>query len=208
MEADPTTLFVWRAIERVAGLLIAGLLVYLGYRLFINLPDKTDSEGKVVLPGNVSVFLSRIGPGAFFALFGAVIVAFSIITQMQYQPDIGRSDSDSSGGAWKYFADSQGTADIVKPDIYQAQLIADIGTLNNLDRALDEYVRKRSAVGGKLATAVQLSIPRIKQSIILSVWKKEWGDKKAFIDWVDHNAPLPPPQGLEKVSEIFTKTGK
>src|ERR1044072_3709340 len=65
------------------GLLSGALCVLLGYRLFINLPEKTDSSGKVVLPGGVSIWLSRVGPGIFFALFGAAIVAYSFASTVR-----------------------------------------------------------------------------------------------------------------------------
>ena len=69
--------------ERLLGLLAGGLCVVLGYRLFVKLPEKTDSSGKVVLPGGVSIWLSRVGPGIFFALFGAAIVAYSFASTVK-----------------------------------------------------------------------------------------------------------------------------
>src|SRR6516225_4934007 len=79
---DPTTL---RLTERILDVLIGGISIYLGYRLFLALPEKTDSNGKFVLPGNISVHLSRVGPGIFFALFGAIVVALSLHDSIQYR---------------------------------------------------------------------------------------------------------------------------
>ena len=62
-------MLLMRMVERLLGLLSGALCVVLGYRLFINLPEKTDSAGKVVLPGGVSIWLSRVGPGIFFASY-------------------------------------------------------------------------------------------------------------------------------------------
>lgn len=56
-------LLLMRMAERLLGLLAGGLCVVLGYRLFVKLPEKTNSSGKVVLPGGVSIWLSRVGPG-------------------------------------------------------------------------------------------------------------------------------------------------
>jgi hypothetical protein len=67
-----------RVIERVLAVVVGGMSVYLGYRLFIKLPEQKDSSGKVVLPGGISVFVSRIGPGVFFSLFGAAVVVVSL----------------------------------------------------------------------------------------------------------------------------------
>src|SRR4030088_3060405 len=76
-------LLLMRMVERLLGLLAGALCVVLGYRLFINLPEKTDSSGKVVLPGGVSIWMSRVGPGIFFALFGAAIVAYSFASTVR-----------------------------------------------------------------------------------------------------------------------------
>jgi hypothetical protein len=56
---------ILRALERLLDAAIGGLSIYLGYRLFLRLPDKTDSQGKIILPGKISIFLSRVGPGVF-----------------------------------------------------------------------------------------------------------------------------------------------
>ena len=50
-------LLLMRMVERLLGLLAGGLCIVLGYRLFVKLPEKTDSSGKVVLPGGVSIWL-------------------------------------------------------------------------------------------------------------------------------------------------------
>src|SRR5262245_24568384 len=67
-----------RVLERVLAVLIGGMSIFLGYRLFIKLPRQKDSSGKVMLPGDVSIFFSRIGPGVFFSLFGAAVVVVSL----------------------------------------------------------------------------------------------------------------------------------
>src|SRR5919109_2048771 len=67
-----------RVIERVLAVIIGGMSIYLGYRLFIKVPRQKDSSGKVMLPGDVSIFFSRIGPGVFFSLFGAAVVVVSL----------------------------------------------------------------------------------------------------------------------------------
>src|SRR5262245_13969419 len=76
-------LLLMRMVERLFGLLAGGLCVVLGYQLFIRLPEKADSSGKVILPGGVSIWLSRVGPGIFFALFGVAIVAYSFASAVR-----------------------------------------------------------------------------------------------------------------------------
>ena len=72
---DPLIL---RSLERILSVAIGGLSIVLGYRLFLALPTQRDSEGSFKLPWNISVALTRVGPGVFFALFGAAVVALGL----------------------------------------------------------------------------------------------------------------------------------
>ena len=67
-----------RATERILLVLVGALAVYLGYSLFLHIPTANRSEGKIDLPGGVSIFLTRIGPGVFFALFGVAVIGYSV----------------------------------------------------------------------------------------------------------------------------------
>lgn len=67
-----------RMVERILTVGIAGMTVYFGYRLFLLLPTETNAEGKIELP-NVSVVLSKVGPGVFFVAF-AVFVLYTSLT--------------------------------------------------------------------------------------------------------------------------------
>ncbi len=48
-----------RVIERVLAVIIGGLSIYLGYRLFIKLPKQKDSSGTVMLPGGLELDLAN-----------------------------------------------------------------------------------------------------------------------------------------------------
>src|SRR4051794_33806218 len=65
------------------AVMIGGLSIFLGYRLFIKLPERTDSSGKLVLPGGISVFVSRVGPGVFFCVFGVVVLVMALQNGLQ-----------------------------------------------------------------------------------------------------------------------------
>src|SRR3982750_4800455 len=79
---DPQTLvIVLRMAERIIGVIIGGLLIYFGYRLFLSLPGKRGgdgSSGDFAIPGGTKLKLSKVGPGVFFALFGAGLIVFSL----------------------------------------------------------------------------------------------------------------------------------
>lgn len=69
-----------RVFERLLVVFFAGLSVYLGYRLFLKIPEVRDAQGEVKLPVmNMTVKVSRIGPGIFFAIFGAAVLLASYL---------------------------------------------------------------------------------------------------------------------------------
>lgn len=73
-----------RMVERITAVLIGGLSIYLGYRLFFHLPFVHDNEGQIEMPG-VKIVLSRIGPGVFFAAFGAMVLVYSFGHPISYE---------------------------------------------------------------------------------------------------------------------------
>src|SRR5262245_58943366 len=85
ISVDPILLtIVTRMFERILVVGAGALAIYLGYRLFVNMPEHDKGSGKVVLPGGISIFLSRVGPGVFFSLFGAVILGLSFHYGIKY----------------------------------------------------------------------------------------------------------------------------
>ena len=75
---------VIRSLERVLIILAGILSIYLGYHLFLQNPNEVNSQGHVTLPGGTAIYLSRVGPGAFLALFGAIVVAISFLRPIKY----------------------------------------------------------------------------------------------------------------------------
>lgn len=78
-----------RAVERLLVVLVGAMAVWLGFRLFMSLPQRREGEGKLDLPGGVSVYVSRIGPGVFFALFGTGLIAYAATQPVSYRDDRG-----------------------------------------------------------------------------------------------------------------------
>jgi hypothetical protein len=73
-----------RGVERIIAVLVGALAIYLGHNLFLAVPEQRDSEGKVVFSRGASVYLNRVGPGVFFALFGASVTALAIRESLHY----------------------------------------------------------------------------------------------------------------------------
>jgi hypothetical protein len=84
---DPQSLtIVLGAFQRMLGILIGGMLVYFGYRLFLSLPGKRGRDGgsgEFSLGRSSKVKLSKVGPGVFFAIFGAGLIAYSFAKPMK-----------------------------------------------------------------------------------------------------------------------------
>ena len=89
-------IFIFRGVERIVAVAIGGTAIYLGYRLFLSLPEQKDSDGRFLLPGGISIYLSRVGPGAFFALFGCVIVAISFAYSVNVDYSVRTSNGNQS----------------------------------------------------------------------------------------------------------------
>jgi hypothetical protein len=84
---DPQSLTILvGAFQRILSILIGGMLIYFGYRLFLSLPGKRGRDGgtgEFSLGGANKVKLSKVGPGVFFAIFGAGLIAYSFAKPMK-----------------------------------------------------------------------------------------------------------------------------
>src|SRR5262245_9699334 len=84
---DPQSLTILvGAFQRILSILIGGMLIYFGYRLFLSLPGKrgrNGGTGEFSLGGANKVKLSKVGPGVFFAIFGAGLIAYSFAKPMK-----------------------------------------------------------------------------------------------------------------------------
>lgn len=197
-----------RALERIIGVLIGGFAIYLGYQLFMHLPTQMNSEGKVVLPGNISVYLSRVGPGAFFALFGTVVVAASFYFQLKAsvpgQATISATEASSGGVAYQYMTGTGGINDKQNMEAARSQRLSDIRTLNKLHARLSAQSQGDVVlITAEERTDLILAIPRFNLAMLSLSWEKNWGDYASFARWVKSGAGGRPPQGTEKAASLF-----
>ena len=66
-------------IIRVIIVIISGLSIFFGYKLFYLV---TERQGNLIIKDkNRSLALSDVGPGVFFALFGAIVLVSVLVTQ-------------------------------------------------------------------------------------------------------------------------------
>jgi hypothetical protein len=197
------SIIVLRLAERILAVAIGGLTIYLGYRLFLAIPNSVDSEGRFKLPWNTSIVLSRIGPGVFFALFGSIVVGSSFFRSITYnQPPPSRKEAGTEAaapaaqssavfiGAGSTLARSDARNDA------QMLLRRDIAVLNTIPNHLNLQITPENR------SMITLAIPRIKLSLMEGVWTASWGDQDAFRRWIESNEAKVP-VGLEKAAEYF-----
>lgn len=162
----------------------------------------------MTLPGGVSVILSRVGPGAFFALFGAILVALSFVYGVRIDTKAASMLDSRTGGidtsAATYIGmfgarphDSSDAAAI------RAQVQSEIFFLNRTLRSA-----LRADQDSRLRDEVDLNVRRIKLSLMALVWDEaHWGDYAQFRRWGERGAQEEPPPGSSKAVEYFN-TGR
>jgi hypothetical protein len=68
---------IFREVSRIIIILIAGMMAYLGYRLFVL--GHTSGPGRIVARSQLGqIVLSGTGPGLFFMAFGAIILIVAL----------------------------------------------------------------------------------------------------------------------------------
>ena len=202
-------LLLMRMVERLLGLLAGGLCIVLGYRLFMKLPDKTDSSGKVVLPGGVSIWLSRVGPGLFFALFGAAIVAYSFtstvkVTNEQNSPSA-RAPAGTTAGTpatsrQEIAAMSDHATEQARREARQQQLMVLRGTLVDLNATIDRLGRDAASPDrDRLIVGLQMA----KLLLLRGAWDAGWGDPDRFQSWINSGARPPAPAAMDEPAGLY-----
>jgi hypothetical protein len=195
-------MLLMRMVERLLGLLSGALCVVLGYRLFINLPEKTDSAGKVVLPGGVSIWLSRVGPGIFFALFGAAIVAYSFASTVRVTNEQSVAPSQASSEA---LAMRRQEIAAMSPRAAQAAagekaLIELRGALADLNATIDKLTRDAAPPERDRLIA---GLQNAKMLLLRGAWQPTWGDAARFQSWINSGAVLPAPAGMDEPAGLY-----
>jgi hypothetical protein len=208
--------FIFRAVERILDVIIGGFAIHLGYRLFVELPKQTDSSGKITLPGGVNVFLSRIGPGIFFSLFGTVIVALSLYQRMEIDiraPQDG--DYQENVSLMRYPAPEENQSLSIRYLSDESQLASEemlTAMRSEANRTVFELNRLPSILPADLLPAKRLDINQAiresKLAIVHSVWGRDWGNYVQFKSWIDKGEPDQRPKGFDFASVKLFRNGQ
>jgi hypothetical protein len=173
-----------RAAERILLVLVGALAVYLGYRLFREIPSAEKSTGKLQLPGGVSIFLTRIGPGVFFALFGIGVIGYSVVRPIELQVPTPAGSASYSGFGQR----DPPTEPVVQGSGPDAR--TSIARLNGM---LEDA---RSRLEPPKVAEIEQAIRAAKIALMLGHWEPAWGDRAAFAQWARERADKDPPPDL------------
>jgi hypothetical protein len=190
-------LFVVRALERTLAVAVGALAIYLGYRLFLAVKATGEGSAEVKLPADVTVMLSRVGPGVFFALFGALVVGTSFAYPIRYSEAESRTADQvtirtkevsgiapraESSAAQGGEAPSLRPASVPGGEALEAERlrvsrhVAFVNQVTSLlDPSLSDLQRQRARTE---ASAAKLHLMR-------QVWAPDWGEVETFQLWVE-----------------------
>jgi hypothetical protein len=192
---DPIVL---RFFERITAVLIGGLAIYLGYQLFLRVPELKDSAGQVILPWNMSVVMSRIGPGVFFALFGVIVVGVALVRPLEVDTTASSARTDGHASV-RYMGDTTTDDRAARADA-RAFLRKQIAELNTLPREL------RPDLPAQDRDSAQRSIAKAKLALMKPVWgdsTEGFGNVSDFEKWVLADEPEPPPSGMAEALALY-----
>jgi hypothetical protein len=210
---DPQSLTILvGAFQRVLAILIGGVLVYFGYRLFRSVPAKRGAEagsGELSLGRASKVKLSKVGPGVFFAVFGAGLIAYSFANPMkvnipaaqsapgaanvpsgQTTPNAGTGVIATSGFSYVGFVSPETDEDRAR---MRTETQQDIIMLNHvLDRA-DASERPQ----------LERAVVKAKVALMEPLWAEDWGELKEFRDWLAKGGT--PPGNTQVAVDYFQR---
>jgi hypothetical protein len=176
-------ILLMRGIERLAIVLIGGMAIYLGYRLFLAVRAEAEGEARITLPHDVTVMVSRVGPGVFFALFGSMVVVASLYFSIRYSdPERSYSGMAASLSAAAEAPSAMPVA-AAPPDealaLARLRLRQEIEFLNRLPGLLGPGLRE-----GQRETAAR-HVREIKLRLMATVWADDWSEPDSFRLWAE-----------------------
>ena len=179
-------------VERIVAIGIAGLSIFCGYRLFQGVQYESTGEGKISLPGGASVFVSRVGPGVFFALFGAIVLSMSFYKGVELQT----SDGTHLNGILQTGTPATSAAPAVaRESLAQYFDVLDRVIPSALRRDLDERSRND----------INLARKNIKLALMQAAWDTtEWGSYAVFESWIESaDSAKAPPRAIAKAVVLY-----
>lgn len=193
-------LLIWgRVIERVLAVSLGGLSIWLGYRLFLKIPRQRSGEARLALPGDISLYLTRVGPGVFFSLFGAAIVVMALRAGLMLESTLRQPTTDAATTAVRGAELTQRVgyaAAVLAPEAPQqlqarrAEARRTVAELNGMATLIAADTSPARRVD------VSLALRDAKLALLQQVWGPDWGDFDQLAEWVAQAATGAAPEGI------------
>ncbi len=175
-------LIMLRAAERILAILIGGLAIWCGFRLFLAIPDQpADSRVEVSLAKSQRLLISRIGPGTFFALFGTALVLASFYFSINLKTQAG----DRYSGLGPRATETSSMTAVALPTVASvpaldaAQLRLTLAFLSDIESELSVHGTEEDK--GWRERRFQMT----KLAILGRGWEPGWGDFAEFELWLN-----------------------
>jgi hypothetical protein len=195
-----------RAVERVLVIAAGIVAIWIGYRLFVLMPARDDGESKLELPGGISIFISRVGPGVLFALFGAALIAYAATKPISFEQsgaiaEPGKSVSGSPTIKLQTMSAASTASANAHPNVPPQSLTraAALAMINTWLRETTAGVDQR-AIGQRTMAAREA-----KLAIMREVWEPtQWGAYDSFHQWViEQGAQGEPPAANAQAARAY-----
>lgn len=182
-------LLLIRTIERLIAIIVGGFSIYLGYRLFFSVKVNGEGAAKVKLPGDITIMLSRIAPGVFFALFGALVVGVSLMNPINYSDDeIETSDEkfrkrEITGiGEVNNLPNTESELPAQELSFERIRVQENIRFLNQVQNLSDP------SLSAEKQKRIKTEILKLKLRLMKFVWSGNWGTYEEFELWAEGGA--------------------
>jgi hypothetical protein len=208
---DPQSLTILvAAFQRILSILIGGMLVYFGYRLFLSLPGKRGRDGgsgEFSLARGSKVKLSKVGPGVFFAVFGAGLIAYSFAKPMKVSIPVPGPALPTPNGA---LHDGNHEASRERVAVFTLGAASDPETAEGRARMRTEtqediIVLNRALDRTDASARLQLerAVVKAKVALMEPLWAEDWGELKDFRDWLAKGGT--PPEKTQPAVDYFQR---
>lgn len=160
---------------RVLQILVGTLLCVLGYRLFEKV-QTTDGAAELALSQHLKFNLSKVGPGVFFALFGAVILVQGLMNPLQY----GRELSAAPAGPVTESTKIAGQRQLTLPE-GRRPASEDLRRHMRFMNTLEEFRRNDLSIEQRVT--LENDLREAKLALMAAAWDRRWGDYVRFEAW-------------------------
>jgi hypothetical protein len=205
---------IGRCLERLAIVIIAGVCIVLGARLFGS-PLENDGEANLKYR-MMQMTLRRIGPGVFFALFGAAVLSLSLLKPVGFeeiQPAARTKDDNEPAEIITRYNGATSATTNVRGQVRVLNTAIRVGSmsrtdnrvlsaaLEDLSQSTSELIRLRDALVESRIGHIEMELWKQKGQAFLkdasNVSESERKRLALIAPWFEETAALQPAKNLK-----------